>query len=164
MAEHINEITNYFSNLIDQLDQNKPHIKHSIDDLFIKDQVIYYKLFAIINGYTVINNHIISLNWEEIVKINCVKLFCDYKNKHELRAVDVIVAGDYPKLLFKILFKESFVNLDKYHNLVVQYQRTKCMDLIQSIDKILENIDNAIEKNKILSHEVLNIIQTKILT
>lgn len=164
MSEYINEITNYFSNLIDQLNKTKPEINHTIDNLPKEDQLLYYKLDAIINGCTVIRGHKLLLDWEDLIKLKCVKLFYDYKHKYELRAVDVLVAGDYPKLLFKILFKESFVDLDKYYELAVHYDRFKCMSMIQSIEALLKSIDTDIKKNKILSHEVLNAIQTKILT
>lgn len=155
MSEYINEITNYFSNLIDHLNKTEPEVNHTIGDLSEDDQLIYYKLNAIINGYSVIHGRKLLLSWEDIIKIKCMKLFCDYKHKYELRAVDVIVAGDYPKLLFKILFKESFVNLDRYYDLAVGYDRFKCLEMIQSIVNI--------KKDKILSHEVLDVIQNKIL-
>jgi hypothetical protein len=169
MDQIINEITDYFvvdnkrqsicdlaenkrQSICDLAENKRQSIcdlaenkRQSICDLAESDQLLYYKLVAIVNGEEV------DISDDEIIKIKCVKLLFDYRHKKKIRAIDVITTGDYPLLLTKILknntFQDNAVNKDllKY---AIEYDRKSCVKVLKSIkEKINEinqlmNVDN----------------------
>jgi len=120
----INEITDYFTD-------------KEIKELDDKDQLLYYKLISIFNGYEV------SINDDEIKKINCVAIFYDYKYKSQLRAIDIIVAGDYPLALLKILSTNCYQDYDnKLIILAKEYNRFLCIEILEALKEKINEMNN----------------------
>ena len=123
MDQIINEITDYF------VADNK---RQSICDLAESDQLLYYKLVAIVNGEDV------DISDDEIIKIKCVKLLFDYRHKKKIRAIDVITTGDYPLLLTKILKNNVFQDIGVDKDLLkyaIEYDRKSCVCVLKSFKK-----------------------------
>ena len=143
MDQIINEITDYFvtehkrQSICDLAEHKRQsicdlaeHKRQSICDLAENDQLLYYKLVAILNGEEV------DISDEEIIKIKCVKLLFDYRHKKKIRAIDVITSGDYPLLLTKILNNNVFQDIDKdLLKYAIEYDRKSCVCVLKSLNK-----------------------------
>lgn len=129
MDRHIFEVTCYFD-------------EKCIDDLNESDQLLYYKLLALFGGNDV------NISDEDIVKLKCVRLLCDKKYKEKLRAVDVIVGGDYPMLLEKILSNNCYTELNNdLFELADLYSRHNCIKVMEKIREKINIIDEILESN-----------------
>ena len=103
---------------------------------------MYYKLIAILNDEEV------NISDDEIIRIKCVKLLFDYRHKKRIRAVDVIISGDYPLLLTKILKNNAFQDVGVNKDLLkyaIEYDRKSCIGVLKSIRKKINEINKLMD-------------------
>lgn len=115
MSHCINEITTYFSDA-----------DIEISRMSLTDQVTYYKLIAILHGEEV------ELTDQEIKKIDCIRLLYDYRYKDKLRAIDVLMAGDYPITLIQVL-KYSNEKIEDLYKIAIEQNRLSCSEVLKKI-------------------------------
>ncbi len=115
MSHCINEFTSYFS------DTNV-----EISYMSLTDQITYYKLIAILHGEEV------ELTDQEIKKIDCIRLLYDYRYKYRLRAIDVLMAGDYPLTLIQVL-KYNNEKIENLCKIAIEKNRLSCIEVLREI-------------------------------
>jgi hypothetical protein len=111
MSICIEEFTSYFKN-------------KKISLLNMEDQLLYYKLLAMLNY------HDVEFTDDEVIKIN-IRLMVDFKHKDILRPCDVIIAGDYPKTLSYIIKNFPEQDLDILFKLCHEYTRIECLKILR---------------------------------